>query len=437
MSCPETVTATYRIVTPMFIGDAEQNASGITAASVKGALRFWWRALNWGRIRNGTQYDHIALKTLHEEEEKLFGSIGKTNGKEEQKGGQGQFILRVEQPENLDNLILDSSKLNNHDVYKLENSKWHSYLLGLGLMKYDRDKKKNFYIKYRSAIASSDFTIKLCCKNKETVEAIKPVLILWGMLGGLGSRNRRGLGSVSIQEIDGKNIISNRDDFIKELKKLLSCLCENEPPFTAFSEKTQFIISKQSSDKAWKVIGDIGEKMSLFRGWGYRSKDGTHKINNENANHNAYTSKQEDHKIIYDIAKKNNQENEYPKSLVFGLPRSYGLSGFSPKKDIKVEPSKTGNDDKHDDTNKRTRRASPLFIHVHEFADGNTLSIQSFLPATFLPKNDVIRFYEKKKEKEKEKWEKIQDIPPSGKTDWTVIKEYLATYSPDWEEIKL
>lgn len=45
---PNKITASYRIVTPMFIGDAKQEASGISPTSVKGALRFWWRALNWG-----------------------------------------------------------------------------------------------------------------------------------------------------------------------------------------------------------------------------------------------------------------------------------------------------------------------------------------------------------------------------------------------------
>ncbi len=44
---PEKITARYRITTPMFIGDAAQQASGISPAAVKGALRFWWRALNW------------------------------------------------------------------------------------------------------------------------------------------------------------------------------------------------------------------------------------------------------------------------------------------------------------------------------------------------------------------------------------------------------
>lgn len=72
---PTVIQATYRIVTPMFIGDAEQNATGIAPQSVKGALRFWWRALMWGEIRSQDQFntDEKALRELHEQEAKLFG----------------------------------------------------------------------------------------------------------------------------------------------------------------------------------------------------------------------------------------------------------------------------------------------------------------------------------------------------------------------------
>ncbi|MDP8079316.1 type III-B CRISPR module RAMP protein Cmr1 [Phocoenobacter skyensis] len=73
---PTTLTATYKIITPMFIGDAEQNASWISPMSFKGALRFWWRALAWGRVRSKPEYnsDELALKQLHHEEAELFGS---------------------------------------------------------------------------------------------------------------------------------------------------------------------------------------------------------------------------------------------------------------------------------------------------------------------------------------------------------------------------
>ena len=34
------------IVTPLFLGGADPNKAELRAPSIKGALRFWWRALN-------------------------------------------------------------------------------------------------------------------------------------------------------------------------------------------------------------------------------------------------------------------------------------------------------------------------------------------------------------------------------------------------------
>lgn len=102
MKKPEVIEATYRIVTPMFIGDANQQATGITAASIKGALRFWWRALNWGRVREECENDVEALKTLHEEEAELFGSSAYDNKQRRKEGkqsvGQSKVLLHVKQP---------------------------------------------------------------------------------------------------------------------------------------------------------------------------------------------------------------------------------------------------------------------------------------------------------------------------------------------------
>lgn len=62
----------------MFLGGAHHEAESIRPPSVKGALRFWWRALNWERVRQKTEADEsladkeskdiAALKRLHDEE---------------------------------------------------------------------------------------------------------------------------------------------------------------------------------------------------------------------------------------------------------------------------------------------------------------------------------------------------------------------------------
>jgi len=71
---PRTLCATYSIVTPMFLGDAEQTAKAFRPTALKGCLRFWWRATRWGRIRNEHGSDRDALRALHAREARLFGS---------------------------------------------------------------------------------------------------------------------------------------------------------------------------------------------------------------------------------------------------------------------------------------------------------------------------------------------------------------------------
>src|SRR5262245_51634695 len=64
----ERITATFEIVTPMFMGGADPKRScELRVPSIKGALRFRWRALAWSRFEG-------QLKDIHKEEARLFGS---------------------------------------------------------------------------------------------------------------------------------------------------------------------------------------------------------------------------------------------------------------------------------------------------------------------------------------------------------------------------
>jgi len=66
----EKIKQTYKIITPMFIGDADQNLTSLRSPSIKGALRFWWRTLNWGKFFKADIAQ--ALRDLHEQEGKLL-----------------------------------------------------------------------------------------------------------------------------------------------------------------------------------------------------------------------------------------------------------------------------------------------------------------------------------------------------------------------------
>ncbi|MBA3891822.1 MAG: hypothetical protein H0X64_14970, partial [Gemmatimonadaceae bacterium] len=67
----------------------------------------------------------------------------------------------------------------------------------------------------------------------------------------------------------------------------------------------------------------------------------------------------------------------HPQRIAFGLPHNYGQPNG------KVEPAADGID----------RRASPLFIHIHQAAETDVpVAVVAFLPAAFLPpRHDKIR----------------------------------------------
>jgi CRISPR-associated protein Cmr1 len=405
----QTIEASFEIVTPMFIGGGDNDVE-LRPPSIKGALRFWWRALHWGQcLQAENNNESRALKLLHEREAELFGAAAKENTKR----GQAAFLLKVK-TKNLE--ILTKTQLDADRNYQLTTHKWHSYLLGLGLS------QANHYL--RPAIVSGSFTVKILCKKTSDSEELKNLLLLWGLLGGLGSRQRKGFGSISITELKvGDNPVDlpkNRDEVIAKLKSLIDKSAINEPPFSAFSFKSKILCSEEDKNTPWQKLDDVAKEMQMFRGWGYKRNDAdVHRINGLEVNHTVHKDKDDDHTFIYEYADHGITPKKLPNSISFGLPRSYKLSGANGS-EFKLEA--TGD--------KRSRRASPVFIHVHQFPTKQTMIIQSFLPATFLPTTDQVEI----QRKVGNRWNSVACVTP--KNNWNVINEYLALFkTPQWQEV--
>ncbi len=228
-----TITAKYRIVTPMFIGDADQKAASLRPPSIKGALRFWWRALNWGRCLQQTGTVNDALKLLYQEERRLFGTAAVIEN--QQALGQGLFLLQIhQQPQ----IVTDAT-------WPINNT--GSGYLGFGLMESGSPAKNN-YQPHRQAIREAvDFSLELRFKpNTHQVdrEQIIATLHAWSLFGGLGSRVRRGFGSITLLELDNQDALLDQTVYEKAAEKFLGDTAEISgfPPYTAFSRHTRFSI---------------------------------------------------------------------------------------------------------------------------------------------------------------------------------------------------
>lgn len=231
------------MVTPMFIGDANQKATGISAASFKGALRFWWRALVWASVRSTATTSSEALKKLHEQESQLFGSAAgdKTTC-------QSAVAVQI--------LHAPLKTIINWPPKSQSDS---SAYLAYGLT-------GDNGAAHREAITEDQlFTVELTFKPSVTAQqmnSVRDALTLLGMAGGLGGRARRALGSVAMILLDQQEVTFDNDSaWLSEITKLLDRYKTNElnelPPFTAFSKfsSIQLIVSGRDAREAHLRIG--------------------------------------------------------------------------------------------------------------------------------------------------------------------------------------
>lgn len=209
------INCTYRIVTPMFLGNAETECSNyITPQSFKGALRFWWRALNWSK--------HLDLSLLHKEECRLFGG-------DSDHGGQGLFLLSITREE-----------LNTQG--KASQLKALSYLT-IGINGSMKSSDRNF-IK-----PNTTFYVQLTAKPNATekdIASITDALKAIGIFGGMGAKSRKGFGSLSLEHINNVSFLTNTDDtYKKQGHELLSqypiASVTDYPPFTALSKHSLWL----------------------------------------------------------------------------------------------------------------------------------------------------------------------------------------------------
>ena len=218
-----TVTATFEIVTPMFLGNSDQKATAIRPTSIKGALRFWWRAIN----------GDLSLTELAKEEARLFGSTEKA----------GVFSLAVS----------SLGKFQAQTDWPPKDPNASSSYMGYGLI---QDKTN---IEHREAIpAGLSFTVTLTFQSSisnEDKQSVQTAVEAFGFFGSLGSRARRGFGSVQITQLNGTKVDAPTNMSIKQwFKNNLPNNLKNKTQleYTAFSTDSYFALPDSINEKDYK-----------------------------------------------------------------------------------------------------------------------------------------------------------------------------------------
>jgi CRISPR-associated protein Cmr1 len=154
------ITFTCKVITPLFLNGAEGQTPELRPPGIKAAMRFWWRAL----------HAHLPLAEMKKQESELFGGSG-------DKISRSKIIVRVSEP---GQLLRSTEVLVPHKEFM----KAHAIAKG-----------QQFDVKL-SIVSNTK-------ENIITIEKLAALFELSCLLGGLGKRVRRGMGSISIIGADG------------------------------------------------------------------------------------------------------------------------------------------------------------------------------------------------------------------------------------------
>ena len=151
------MTFNCEVITPMFLNGADGSTPELRAPSIKGALRFWWRAMN----------GHLPIEDMKKAEGEIFGDTQKRS----------KIIIQEISWVDAPNIV---------KVAKVPHKEFKNDAINKGFA----------------------FTIRCMLTKSEhfNESQLKSLFFLTLTLGGLGNRSRRGFGSVKIEGFDDVSI---------------------------------------------------------------------------------------------------------------------------------------------------------------------------------------------------------------------------------------
>lgn len=244
----ETITFHCKVITPMFLAGADGQTPELRAPSIKGAMRFWWRAMNGHR---GESY-------MRSHEEELFGGVTKNGAR------RSKVILRVEEK------IVKTGRLPRTQDDKIKNPGIH-YLWYTIPMNNDR-----------AGMWEGDFTVQLSSFEGVAIEEAAFSFWMLANFGGLGTRSRRGAGSFKIEQLTYSTYSGNfefvqlkTEPLTEYLRRNIAILASkygferrfaptSPTPFPIL-QNTQIYVLQEGQGAALAAVEKIGASFQEFR----------------------------------------------------------------------------------------------------------------------------------------------------------------------------
>ena len=251
------------VITPMFIAGADQHQPEIRPPSIRGALRFWFRAM-MGGVLGGD------WRKVKEKEDEIFGST--------------DVASRIKIRKEDENLNIFDPKGKKKSLKGKEGVVYLAFLY----VKWDRQ-QKCFIWNHSFIEPGSTFSIELV-SPPSTLSILIDSFWLFLHFGGLGARTRRGFGSLSVKNLpmlseEGVNfdIPDNPSDLCKYFKKNLNTIQQHFaklvfhasdilnttkkaiPGFSCFSAWKALFLTNNNWNRWENVLNDVGQFLRKFR----------------------------------------------------------------------------------------------------------------------------------------------------------------------------
>jgi CRISPR-associated protein Cmr1 len=256
----ETITFNCRFITPAFLGGADPKGTPeLRPPSIKGALRFWWRAMNGHLLQAGLNGKPTAQNLL-KNDEFLFGGISQVMQK-------SPVVVRA--------IEKNMRYIQGKDVFPISQSEGIEYLY------YSLKHHKSDDLGFDKG---SEFDIIFTCQEKNQDTLLKAIASFWLLVyfGSLGTRARRGAGAFRVDNIsDEKGILNNKLSFLPEngmdtasflrenFKRIQKMIGSDDPvlfkKYSLISQESPCFLSTAQFGTWQEAVNAIGMEMRTTR----------------------------------------------------------------------------------------------------------------------------------------------------------------------------
>lgn len=240
-------------ITPMFLAGADGKTPEIRPPSIKGALRFWWRAIN----------GHLPLEQLKRQEAEIFGGSGIDQGR-------CRFNIKTQLiSEQIKNSLKESNIWDNkQNSIKREYEGW-GYLFYSTIMQ--KNNQKPYFDK------GTKFIVEILSNDKTILKEIANLFVLFSFFGAMGTRARRGAGNFFIENItDTDNLLNNNfvyrintkdknelAEFLENNILINKQFSNNNQTYSNFTSARIFILDSQNTPE--ECLEKLGKNYKAFR----------------------------------------------------------------------------------------------------------------------------------------------------------------------------